>query len=67
VVDRKGHDFRYSIDCSKARQSLGWERSKRLEVQLAETVRWYLANAAWRDAVTSEEHKRFQDAYYKKA
>ncbi|HTR49084.1 MAG TPA: dTDP-glucose 4,6-dehydratase [Kofleriaceae bacterium] len=67
VVDRKGHDFRYSIDCSKARRALGWERSKRLDIQLAETVRWYLGNAAWRDAVTSEEHTRFQTAYYKRA
>jgi dTDP-glucose 4,6-dehydratase len=65
VVDRKGHDFRYAIDCSKARQALGWERSQRLDVQLAETVQWYLANAAWRDAVTSEEHTRFQASYYK--
>jgi dTDP-glucose 4,6-dehydratase len=66
VVDRKGHDFRYAIDCSKARRALGWERSRRLDVQLAETVRWYLANPAWRDAVTSAEHDRFQAAYYKK-
>ena len=65
VVDRKGHDFRYAIDCSKARRALGWERSQRLDVQLAETVRWYLANADWRAAVTSAEHERFQTAYYK--
>ena len=65
VVDRKGHDFRYSIDCSKAKRALEWECSKVLEVQLAETVRWYLENAAWREAVASEEHQRFQSAYYK--
>jgi hypothetical protein len=28
-------------------------------------VRWYLANAAWRAAVTSDEHRRFQSAYYR--
>ena len=64
VVDRKGHDFRYAIDSSKARRDLGWERSKRLEIQLGETVRWYLANSAWRQAVASEEHVRFQAAHY---
>lgn len=64
VPDRKGHDFRYAIDCSKASHDLGWKASKTLTVQLAETVRWYLANAAWRHAVTSEEHARFQTAYY---
>jgi len=64
VVDRKGHDFRYAIDSSKAQRALGWERSKILGAKLAETVRWYLANAAWRHAVASEEHARFQAAYY---
>jgi dTDP-glucose 4,6-dehydratase len=64
VVDRKGHDFRYAIDSAKARRALGWEGSQRLGVKLAETVRWYLANTAWRTAVASEEHARFQAAYY---
>ncbi len=64
VPDRKGHDFRYAIDCSKATRALGWRASKTLAVQLAETVRWYLENAAWRQAVASEEHARFQIAYY---
>src|SRR5262249_29141579 len=64
VADRKGHDFRYAIDSSKARRALGWERSKRLDVKLAETVRWYLANTAWRHAVSSKEHTRFQAAHY---
>lgn len=64
VHDRKGHDFRYAIDCSKARRALGWTAAKTLSVQLAETVRWYLANTAWREAVASEEHARFQTANY---
>lgn len=64
VVDRKGHDFRYAIDSSKAQRALGWERSNLLGVKLAETVRWYLANSAWRQAVASEEHARFQAAHY---
>jgi dTDP-glucose 4,6-dehydratase len=65
VPDRKGHDFRYAIDGTKARRALGWERSRTLASQLAETVRWYLANPAWRAAVTSDEHRRFQAAYYR--
>jgi dTDP-glucose 4,6-dehydratase len=64
VVDRKGHDFRYAIDSSKASRALGWERAKVLDVKLAETVRWYLANGAWRRAVASEEHARFQAVHY---
>ena len=64
VPDRKGHDFRYAIDGSKAKRELGWDKSKDLAAQLAETVRWYLANEGWRKAVASEEHSRFQAAYY---
>ncbi len=65
VPDRKGHDFRYAIDSSKAQRELGWKPSKKLADQLRETVRWYLANEAWRKTVSSEEHRRFQAAYYK--
>jgi dTDP-glucose 4,6-dehydratase len=65
VPDRKGHDFRYAIDCSKARRDLGWQTSKTLQVQLAETVRWYLANPGWRAAVASDEHRRFLARQYR--
>ncbi|HEX8111341.1 MAG TPA: dTDP-glucose 4,6-dehydratase [Kofleriaceae bacterium] len=65
VPDRQGHDFRYAIDCSKARRALGWQTSRTLQVQLAETVRWYLANPGWRAAVASEEHHRFLSRQYR--
>jgi dTDP-glucose 4,6-dehydratase len=64
VADRKGHDFRYAIDAAKANRELGWTASKRLAAELAETVRWYLTNEAWRKTVATEEHRRFQTAYY---
>jgi dTDP-glucose 4,6-dehydratase len=44
VADRPGHDCRYAIDFSKARESLGWEPRTRIEDGLHETVRWYCAN-----------------------
>ena len=65
VPDRKGHDFRYALDCAKAKRALGWSASRTLANQLAETVRWYLEHAGWRAAVASEEHARFQTAHYK--
>ena len=46
VDDRKGHDFRYAIDCSKLR-ALGWTPAFGFEEALAETVEWYRANEAW--------------------
>jgi dTDP-glucose 4,6-dehydratase len=42
VEDRKGHDFRYSIDHSKLTKELGWEPSTSLEEGLKTTVSWYL-------------------------
>lgn len=60
VGDRKGHDFRYAIDSSKARRELGWLPKRTLSTHLVETVRWYLANERWRDIVSTEEHRRFQ-------
>lgn len=46
VEDRLGHDFRYSVDCSKAR-ALGWTPSTTVEAGLAATVDWYRHNEAW--------------------
>jgi dTDP-glucose 4,6-dehydratase len=46
VRDRPGHDFRYSLDCSKLRR-LGWKPSQSFEEGLADTVRWYGENEWW--------------------
>lgn len=43
VEDRKGHDRRYSVDCSKIK-SIGWEPQYEFESALAHTVGWYKAN-----------------------
>jgi dTDP-glucose 4,6-dehydratase len=47
VTDRAGHDFRYSVDCSKAERDLGWRPQHSFEDGLRKTVRWYLDNAWW--------------------
>jgi dTDP-glucose 4,6-dehydratase len=41
VEDRKGHDFRYSVDSSKI-MSLGFQNKIGLKVGLEETIKWYL-------------------------
>jgi dTDP-glucose 4,6-dehydratase len=46
VKDRPGHDFRYSVDCSKLR-SLGWKPEYSFENGLAATVTWYSQNEWW--------------------
>ena len=46
VTDRKGHDFRYSLNCSKLKE-LGWDPEYSFEEALEETVKWYIENKWW--------------------
>lgn len=47
VEDRKGHDFRYALDCKKFEKDFG--KFKRVEFQkgLQLTIDWYKNNASW--------------------
>jgi dTDP-glucose 4,6-dehydratase len=47
VEDRKGHDFRYSIDFSRATRELGWKPSFGFEWGIYNTVKWYKENEWW--------------------
>ncbi|ALO98059.1 dTDP-glucose 4,6-dehydratase [Streptomyces hygroscopicus subsp. limoneus] len=47
VPDRKGHDLRYSLDWSKARDELGYRPRRDFATGLAETVAWYRAHRSW--------------------
>lgn len=51
VADRPGHDQRYAIDASKIRDELGWSPSVTFEQGIARTVRWYLDNQNWWQAI----------------
>ncbi len=46
VVDRLGHDRRYSVDATKIR-ALGWSPAQGLVDTLAATVAWYRDNRWW--------------------
>ena len=58
VPDRPGHDRRYAIDAAKIRRELGWAPRHTFEDGLRETVRWYLANRPWCEAVQSGTYGR---------
>ncbi len=47
VEDRPGHDFRYSLNSEKAKQTLGWKPDHSLDEALAMTVKWYRENVSW--------------------
>ena len=46
VTDRPGHDFRYSLDCSKIR-AMGWKPGYSFDEALRETITWYTRNEWW--------------------
>jgi dTDP-glucose 4,6-dehydratase len=46
VTDRPGHDFRYSLDCSKLLK-MGWSPRYSFEEGLKDTVDWYIMNEWW--------------------
>lgn len=47
VEDRKGHDWRYAIDSSKARRELDWSPRWTPEEGFRETIDWYVAHPEW--------------------
>ena len=51
VADRPGHDRRYAIDSTRVREELGWRPAFDLHEGLGRTVRWYLENRWWWQAI----------------
>lgn len=53
VIDRQGHDFRYSVDSRKI-ESLGFERMIDFKDGLKATIDWYAGNSSWWDMQSEE-------------
>lgn len=56
VADRPGHDQRYAIDATKINQELGWAPEHDFSSGIASTVKWYLENRAWWQAIMARRH-----------
>jgi len=65
VADRPGHDRRYAVDISKIHQALRWSPCESFLTGLRKTVRWYLDNPDWVQAVTSGAYRDWIDLNYK--
>ncbi|MFT4717616.1 MAG: dTDP-glucose 4,6-dehydratase [Paracoccaceae bacterium] len=58
VKDRPGHDLRYAIDATKIETELDWRPSVTLDQGLQATVRWYLENPEWWQAIQARGHQQ---------
>ncbi len=56
VADRPGHDFRYAIDAAKMKSELGWQPAESFESGLEKSIRWYLDNRDWWQALRNERY-----------
>jgi dTDP-glucose 4,6-dehydratase len=63
VQDRPGHDFRYSLDCSKLK-NLGWQPKYKIENGLKETIKWYMENENWWRPLKKKMDQRYLTGYW---
>lgn len=65
VTDRPGHDRRYAIDYSFAKEKLGWEPLVSLEEGLKKTMDWFTSHQAWVDRCISGDYQKYYEKHYK--
>lgn len=56
VEDRPAHDERYAINHDKITRELGWHPQTSFEDGLRQTVRWYLDNQLWCNAIRARKY-----------
>jgi dTDP-glucose 4,6-dehydratase len=64
VTDRPGHDRRYAINETKARNELGYRAAHGFTERFAQTLRWYLDNESWWRAVLSGDYRKWVETNY---
>jgi len=66
VPDRPGHDRRYSLDCTKIRNELGWTPGYNFSQALEKTVEWYKSHQGriWWKKI-KQKQKDYQEFYKK--
>ena len=65
VIDRPGHDLRYSISSEKVKK-LGWNVETTFNSALEQTVKWYVDNEDWWRPLKDKKFQEFYKMNYKK-
>lgn len=64
VCDRPGHDFRYSLDCSKM-ERLGWQCKYSFETGVKEVIQWSKDNFDWIESKVESLQNHWREVYVK--
>lgn len=64
VKDRPGHDYRYSIDPSKAEKELNFKPKVSFEEGIEYTIKWYIENEGWWRRIISKEYLEYVKMQY---
>lgn len=57
VIDRPGHDKRYSLNSKKIKNNLSWESKTNINLGLELTINWYLSNKDWWFNIQKSKYK----------
>ncbi|MFA6272537.1 MAG: dTDP-glucose 4,6-dehydratase [Patescibacteria group bacterium] len=66
VKDRPGHDRRYAVDWSKAKNDLGYKPLYDLDTYLEKTIDWYQKNEDWWKRIKSGDYLKYYKTQYEK-
>lgn len=66
VADRPGHDFRYSLDSTRAMRELFWSPRTGLEEGLVNTIRWYIGHPKWVATARDQHYREYYVRQYGK-
>jgi len=66
IKDRPGHDRRYAVDWTKAKEELGYEPQFDLDLNLKRMIEWYQNNEWWwRAILEKKDHQEYIKKQYK--
>ena len=66
VLDRQGHDFRYSMNSSKIKKELGWKPVIDFDEGLEQTILWFTNHQEWVEDIHSGEYMNYYEKYNNK-
>ncbi|HGY11606.1 MAG TPA: dTDP-glucose 4,6-dehydratase [Desulfobacterales bacterium] len=65
IKDRPGHDRRYAIDWTKAKNELGYKPLHDIDTYLEKTIQWYTDNEKWwRKILDRKDHQEYLKKQY---